>query len=307
MELVDLKVLLTIFKEGNITRAAAKMDYVQSNLSTRIRKLEAELGVQLFDRSPQGVVPTEKGLILCQYASDILHMVEEAVQSVQEPSYPYGPLAIGVVETMASSPLFIQALSEFQSKYPEVSLSLITGTSRQNYEKALGRELDGGFLSGEFDLSSMQIAYQVREEVFLLTAANGQEKGASADISNASWIVFPKGCPLRAATEEWLQSKGVGSSNMIEVSTLDTMLHCVRAGIGNTLLTESVIDAEDKRIEAHPVPESYRFMTTYLIARKERFSSKAFAAFADCLGVVSREATGQVHHKPLLTVQGSQV
>ncbi|MFC4102692.1 LysR family transcriptional regulator [Paenibacillus xanthanilyticus] len=282
MELTDLRVVLAIMKEGNITRAAEKLGYVQSNITTRVRKLEQELGVQLFTRNTKGVVPTEKGRIFSQYASSILHMVEDAALAVKEPDQPCGPLAIGVVETFASSAAFMSALTDFQSKYPEVALSLVTGTSPQNYAKVQNRELDGAFCTGEFDLSLMQVAYEIQEEVFLLQG--GQEPDASdPDVAKASWIVFPRGCPLRAAIEDWLQTKGVASINMIEVSTLDTMLNCVRSGIGYALLTESVVSADDQRLRAHTVPQQYRFVTTRLIARKEQFRSKAFSAFAKCL------------------------
>ncbi|WP_163853089.1 LysR family transcriptional regulator [Paenibacillus elgii] len=283
MELTDLRMVLAIMKEGSITGAAKKLDYVQSNVTARIRKLEAELGTQLFHRSLKGVVPTEKGLLFCQYASDILNMVEEAAVAVKEPDHPCGPLRIGVVETIASSAFFIHALSEFQRKYPEVSLSLINGTSSQNYEMVLDRRLDGAFLTGQYDISPLQVAYEIQEEVFLLASALRKEGFSPLEIANATWVVFPKGCPLRAANEDWLQDEGISSKNLIEVSTLDTMLNCVRAGIGYTFLTEAVVDTDDERLRIHTVPEPYRFLTTRLVSRKEQFRSKAFAAFADCV------------------------
>ncbi|MEW9700490.1 LysR family transcriptional regulator [Paenibacillus sp. SI8] len=281
MEITDLKVFMAVMEERSITRAAEKLDYVQSNITTRIRKIESELGVLLFHRNPKGVIPTEKGLLFHKYASDILAKVEEAVMAVREPDYPCGLLAIGIVETIASSAPFIQALSDFKSKYPEVSLSIITGTSPQNYEKVLNRQLDGAFFTGEFDLSTLQVAHELREEVFLLTASGGTQSLASPDVANASWVVFPKGCPLRASSEDWVRSEGAEPANMIEISTLETMLSCVRAGIGYTLLTKSAAALGDNRFHAYPVPERYQFATTRLVSRKEQFHSKAFAAFAN--------------------------
>ncbi|WP_199617701.1 LysR family transcriptional regulator [Paenibacillus alkalitolerans] len=279
MELSDLKMFLAIIEQGSITRAAEKLGYVQSNITMRIRKLESELGVQLFHRNVKGVAPTEKGLLFKKHVMDILNRVDEAVMDVKEPDYPCGPLSIGVVETMASSASFIRALSVFQTKYPKVELSLITGTSPQNYEKLLSRQLDGAFLTGEFDLSPMHVAHELREEVVLVTAAGSN----SPEVTNASWVVFPKGCPLRAAAEDWLRVNGVSSANVIEVSTLETLLNCVRAGIGCSMLTRPSVDENDDRVRVYPVPEKYRFATTRLVSRKEQFASKAFNAFAECI------------------------
>ncbi|GAA0852673.1 LysR family transcriptional regulator [Paenibacillus glucanolyticus] len=167
MELSDLKIFLAIMQEGSITRAAKKMDYVQSNLTLRVRKMEMEMGVQLFHRTPKGVLPTEKGLVFSQYAADILSKYEEAVTAIQESEHPSGPLAIGVVETVASTPPFIRALSNFQTRYPEVALSLVTGTSPLNYEKVLNRELDGAFFSGEFDLAPFQKSMDIHNKMHL--------------------------------------------------------------------------------------------------------------------------------------------
>ncbi|WP_308639596.1 LysR substrate-binding domain-containing protein [Paenibacillus silvisoli] len=221
----------------------------------------------------------------------LLHRVEEAIKSVQEPDFPSGPLTIDVVETVASTPSFIRALSDFQMKYSQVALSLVTGTSQQNYEKVLNRELDGAFFTGEFDLAPFKVAYEIREEVLLLTNADGH--ASPLELANVTWVVFPKRCPLRAASVDWLHRQGVHAANTIEVSNLDTMLNCVRAGIGYTILTESVIAEDDGRLRAHPVPERHRFVTTRLVTRKERLSSKAFEAFADCV----REAGKRKRHQ----------
>lgn len=283
MELTDLKVFLAIMESGSISRAAETLGYVQSNVTMRVHKLESELGIQLFNRYPKGVTPTKKGQIFSKYASDILFLAEEAIQAVREPDYPCGSLVIGVVETVSSTSQFMRALSEFQNKYPEVALSLVTGTSPQNYEKVLNRQLDGAFITGEFDLSALQVVYEILDEVVLLTDYDRKDLSEPPSIANKAWVVFPQGCPFRAASEDWLRSEGAPPANIIEISTLETMLNCVRAGLGYTLLPESTVNQEDERLCTYPVPERYRHATTRLVYRKGQFESKAFAAFADCI------------------------
>ncbi|OIB01537.1 transcriptional regulator [Paenibacillus sp. LC231] len=291
MDLTDLKTIAVIVEEGSVSGAAEKMGYVQSNVTARIRKLESELGVPLFDRHPKGVTPTERGLVLYRYAKEILDMAEEAVAAVKEPPYPCGPLVIGVVETMATSPSFIQSLSHFQRTYPEVALSLVSGTSPQHYEGMLSRRLDGAFITGDYDMSLLVSELEIREEVSLLASSEeSEDEGAfkAFELTGASWIVFPKGCPFRKSNEEWLSSEGIAAANMIEISTLETMLSCVRAKLGCALLPASAIPWSDAGLTAYPVPEEYRSATTRLLRRNESFRSKAFAAFAECV----REAGG---------------
>ncbi|GIO98275.1 HTH-type transcriptional regulator CzcR [Paenibacillus lautus] len=286
MDLTDLRVISVIVEEGSVSGAAEKMGYVQSNVTARIRKLESELGVPLFDRHPKGVTPTGKGLVLHRYAKAILCMTEEAVAAVKEPPYPSGPLVIGVVETMATSPSFIRALSDFQRIYPEVALSLVSGTSPQHHEGMFSRRLDGAFITDDYDMSRLESELEIREEVSLLVSSEeyGEEGALEAfGLSDASWIVFPKGCPFRKSNEEWLRSEGIAAANMIEISTLETMISCVRAKLGCALLPASAIPWSDPSLRAYPVPEEYRSATTRLLRRNESFRSKAFAAFAACV------------------------
>ncbi|QYR23156.1 LysR family transcriptional regulator [Paenibacillus sp. sptzw28] len=282
MELTDLKIVIVIMEEGSISRAAEKLGYVQSNVTARIRKLETELGIHLFSRHPKGVTPTEKGLTFSKYALEILRKTEEAVMAVKEPEYPCGPLAIGVVETIASSGPFIQALSKFQRQYPEVALSLVPGTSPQNYENVLSRQLDGAFFTGDFDTSALEVEVEIQDQVVLLTAAEN-ETSEYPSIEDAAWVVFPKGCPFRTAVEEWLRSRGASNTNIIEISTMETMLSCVRAGLGFALVPKSALAGDNELLRVYPVPEPYQYATTRLVRRNEQFRSKAFAAFAECV------------------------
>ncbi|MBJ9990566.1 LysR substrate-binding domain-containing protein [Paenibacillus sp. S28] len=144
----------------------------------------------------------------------------------------------------------------------------------------VNRELDGAFCIGEYDLSHMQVGYELQEQVVLLTNVQAQEAPALTDLANAARLVFPVGCQIRAVNEDWLLSEGVTLLNKIEVNTIHTMLNCVRDGIGYAMVTHSVVAPDDDRIRVHPVPELYRFVTTRLIARKEPFRNKTFAAFA---------------------------
>jgi DNA-binding transcriptional LysR family regulator len=118
--MTDLKVFISVAEEGGISRAAKKLDYVQSNVTARIRKLESEIGADLFHRHPKGVRLTEKGAQFRDDALTILSLADEAIKAVQEKTYPSGPLVIGVVETVTCGN-FMNALSDFQTRYPEVS------------------------------------------------------------------------------------------------------------------------------------------------------------------------------------------
>jgi LysR family transcriptional regulator, cell division regulator len=288
VELTDLKIFIKIAEEGSISRAAERLDYVQSNVTARIRKLEYELCVPLFHRHPKGVTLTEKGAALREYAHKILTLTDEAVQAVQEPDYPAGPLAIGVVETVTCGN-FMHALSEFQTEHPRVSLSLSTGHSQQLLSKVFNHELDGAFVTGPIQSSQLIFDYTVQDEVVLLTHTPGDTfpdhtaGDQYPDLSTTKWAVSPHGCPFRSILEEWLKSEGIALTNLIEISSLETLLSCVKSGLAATLLPASVLTGSYKELGVYPIPERFRFTQTSLIRRHDRFCSKAFTAFVDMI------------------------
>nr|WP_148930630.1 LysR family transcriptional regulator [Paenibacillus methanolicus] len=276
MELTDLKVFVAIIEEGNISNAAKRLDYVQSNVTARIRKLEDELGTSLFHRHPKGVTLTEKGALFSEYAHTILNLSAEAVKMVQETPYPSGPLAIGVVDTVTCLN-FMNTLAEYQQRYPDVSLSIWTGNSPELLAKVLNHQLDGAFVFGDVQ-SPHLIADQIqREEIKLITRQHHDEY---PDLANTKWAVSPNQCPFRQILEEWLRSEGISLVNTIEISSLETIVSSVRSGLAATLLPASVLTGEYADFGIYSIPQKFRYSQTSLVRRKDRYASKAFTAFA---------------------------
>ena len=87
MDSNDLKIFRAVAAEGNITKAAQALGYVQSNVTARIQHLEAEIGAPLFYRQ-RGMVLTVDGEKLLPYAEQILHLFEEAVKVISKSSEP---------------------------------------------------------------------------------------------------------------------------------------------------------------------------------------------------------------------------
>ncbi|SDO40003.1 DNA-binding transcriptional regulator, LysR family [Paenibacillus sp. yr247] len=276
MELSDLYIFTAAYEEENLSRAAERLGYVQSNVTTRLRKLEEELGVSLFQRHPRGVVPTEKGQIFYEQVYDITKRLEEVISRVRSTSYPSGPLLIGIVETFATG-RFMTKLADFQSRYPDVELTLRTGSSQELTARVLKRELDCAFITGEAASKKLAYDFEHPEEIRLVTNSSKFPD----DLAKQTWVVFPKGCLYRSITEQWLKSEGLTAPKYLEIGTLETLLNCVDSGFGNSLLPLSVISNTRLPLSSHPLPEQYKYTKTSFIRHKDRFVSKALNAFLE--------------------------
>ncbi|MFS0726980.1 LysR family transcriptional regulator [Paenibacillus sp. 1P07SE] len=277
MELTDLRIFLSIAEQGTISRAAEQLGYVQSNVTARLRKLEEELGTSLFRRLPKGVELTERGNAFREYAVQIVRLAEDAVDAVREPDMPGGNLRIGVVETVTCGN-FMGILSAFQQQYPQVALSLVTGQSPELLEQVLDYRLDGAFLSGDPASAGLSVEYEQQDELKWLSQS---EAGRTLELSGLTWAVSPRGCPYRAVLEKWLHSEGVEIRQLIEVSSLETLLSCVRSGLASTLLPASVLQGGYESLRAVSIPEGYRHAAVRLVRRECRFAPAAFRAFAE--------------------------
>ena len=101
MELSDLHVFRTVVEAGGITRAAEKLNRVQSNVTTRIQQLEEQLGVALFIREGKRLHLSPAGKVMLDYAERLLDLAREARESVHD-AKPRGLLRFSAPESTAS-------------------------------------------------------------------------------------------------------------------------------------------------------------------------------------------------------------
>ncbi|RKL64852.1 LysR family transcriptional regulator [Salipaludibacillus neizhouensis] len=276
MELTDLKIFLTVADERNVSKSAVILGYVQSNITNRIKKLETELGSPLFYRHPKGVTLTDKGEIFYDHAASIMKRAEEAIAAVQESEDFSGTLSIGMVETLASHK-FMSILSDFQQNYANVSLSLNTGTSPKLLEQVQKYQLDAAFVTGEVKATNVSVEYTIEDIVSVITSKSKQEEDYSRN-----WVVFPEGCPFRKTLNQWMERRGMKPINFIEVTTLDTLLNCVKSGLASAVLPMSVISEDQKNEYSMTLlPVEHRYMNTHLVRPKDLSMNKVLSSFIE--------------------------
>ena len=84
MDLSDLHIFRSVVEAGGVTRAAEKLNRVQSNVTTRVRQLESELGVDLFVREGKRLLVSPAGKLLLDYAERLIDLAREAREAVHD-------------------------------------------------------------------------------------------------------------------------------------------------------------------------------------------------------------------------------
>lgn len=151
MTFTQLEYIVAIDNCRHFAKAANQCFITQPTLSMQVQKLEEELGLKIFDRARQPVVPTEAGAAIIEQARKILgekSMIEEIVQ--QKKGIITGLLKVGIIPTLAPYllPLFIQ---KFIRKYPLVKLSVTELTTELIITKLKEGKIDVGILVTPLD------------------------------------------------------------------------------------------------------------------------------------------------------------
>ena len=174
MNIQHLQYVLAVDTHRHFAKAAEKCFVTQPTLSMMIRKLEDELGVKIFDRSKQPVVPTEAGEKVIAQAKMILQEVNRMEVIISELKGEIkGELKLGIIPTVAPYllPLF---LNSFLKKYPRLKIKITELTTRQIIERLRSHHLDAGILATPLNNDSLSEQPLYYEQ--FVVYASGDEK-----------------------------------------------------------------------------------------------------------------------------------
>ena len=265
MNFTDLQVFKAVVEEGGVIKAARKLHRVPSNVTTRIRQLEATVGMPLFHRDRQRLHLSPSGEVLLGYAEQLIRLSDEA-RHVVSGAAPQGVLKLGALESTTASRL-PAVLAEFHRRYPDVRLELTTGTNDQLVAAVTERRLDAAFIAEPPgpDLAHMPV---FRERLVVISSPEHPPVTRPRDAAGESVITFPSGCAYRRALQRWLGRESLASLRVFELGSYHAIVACVAAGAGIALMPEAVLDAMPQvRVRRHPIPKAQGDIVTPLVWR----------------------------------------
>lgn len=267
LDINGLRIFLAVAENGSVSRAAEALNYVQSNVTARLRNLEDDLGSQLFYRKSRGMGLTPAGEKLLAYARRILLLTEEVRSAVGTSDEPNGKLTIGSIETAAAFRL-PPYLTDYHDRYPEVEITLQTGTTGELRQMILDYKLEGAFVGGAFNHPGI-----VQEEIFCEEMVLVTRKGYAGlgDPRVSAMISFREGCSYQQQLDDWLAELERPPLKNMQFGSLEAILGCVSAGLGATFMPKTVMAHEryNKGLEFHTVPERFSRISTMFVRRSD--------------------------------------
>ena len=281
MELRQLEYFQMASRLRNITRAAKRLRVSQPNITVAIKKLEAELGIQLFDRSQKQLSLTPEGAVFLNRVDTALRCLNDALIEVNDfKQLQKGVIKIGIPPMMGAF-LFPKIFSGFQTGHPALDVLLFEEGSISIREMLDRDELDFGIIITSNAESSLNILPMTRSQLVVCVPASSplakEEKITNAEIAKSSLIVMKQGSYLRQIVQERLHSINLTPNIVLESGQITTIKGLVAHGVGIAFLLDFIVkDTPD--LCAIPLEEPI-FVDIGLAWKRDRYVSKAAQAF----------------------------
>mgnify|MGYP002379829831 FL=1 len=248
MTLTDLRYLVALAHERHFGRAAEKCHVSQPTLSVAVKKVEEELGIQLFERSASEVKITETGRRIVAQAERVLMeagQIQEIAAAGKDPLA--GPLRVGVIYTIGPYllPRLIPRVHQLAPKMPLIIQENFTARLAEALKRG---ELDVIIISLPFDEAGI-VAQPVYDEPFRVLMPADHPWNAEREIdpqhlADDQLLLLGAGNCFRDQVLEVCPScRNIGGlQRTLEGSSLETIRHMVATGLGVTVLPSSAAD-----------------------------------------------------------------
>ncbi len=287
MELRQLRYLVTLDEERHFTRAAERAHIAQPALSQQIKRLEAEVGLPLVERTTRHVALTDAGAALVARARRILAELDaglaelEALRGVEA-----GHVSVGAMHTMGPIDVSL-ALAIFQSRHPGVELTVREQSSEELAEMLRVDELDLAFLSVTERIESHGLGLHllVSEELAAILPLNHRlgkrRRLRMAELAGESFISFREGARLRELLEAAGREAGFEPHVTLESNESQRIRRLVARGMGVAILPLSDATAPGAEVAVAALIEPALRRDITLAWREGRRLAPAAAEFLE--------------------------
>ena len=298
MELSQLEVFLAVARERRFSRAADKLFRTQSAVSQTIRKLEDELGENLFDRSSREGVLTDAGKVLYEYAEKLINLRSEATESLSElRELQKGKLVIAANEFTVL--YLLPVLAEFRRLHPMIRITVERALGSHIPDDVLSYKAEFGVLSYEPQEDSLHSVVVFLDELVFVVPPKHPLASASQisirQLGAESFVAHIVNSPYREKVIQLFEAQKTPLHMDLELPTLQAIKQYVAMGSGVALIPEISVENEIARGELVriPVRELQLKRKLRLIYRKDANLSHAARAFLKVAEAVAVERKGR--------------
>ncbi len=253
MEFRQLQHFVAVAEEMSFTRAATRVNIVQSALSASIRALEGELDTKLFMRSTRQMRLTNVGRVFLEKARNVLETVRDARQTVAAmQGLECGTLGIGTVQSLPAFLDLPALLARFHASHQGIEVRLAQGSSAQLLEKIKSGRLDLAFLPLCEVPAGIATTMIACEALVIACAPDhplaGRNNVPFSALKDEPFVDFEPDWGTRRLVDRSFAEAAIERHIAFEVSDLDTLLELVAHGLGIAIVPEAIAEAQGGKL-----------------------------------------------------------
>jgi DNA-binding transcriptional LysR family regulator len=289
MELRHLRTIAAVARHGSFTKAAEELYLAQSAISQQIRRLEQELGVEVFRRTSRSVELTAEGRVILGYAQRVLAEVDGLHSELEElTGLLRGQLRIGGVYPTGPYDLF-GMLADFRAEHPGVAIHMVEDTQDGVLEALRADELDCAFTALNPDALGNEFAATLLwEEEIVVALPHGHPLSARKqvtfdELATEDLIAYRENSALRRRLERAMADRGLEPRNAFICTEMGAVRGLASKGLGVAVIPRSVADQPGPPIELRPIgPErlTWPIALVWRASRRQTPAGKAFLKVA---------------------------
>jgi DNA-binding transcriptional LysR family regulator len=244
MEIRQLEALVSIAEHGTFSRAAEELGTVQSNVSHRVARLEADLGTELVDRATGRL--TESGRVVVERARRILVELRAIASDVSELNADVsGAVTLGMIGTAGRwiVPLLLEHLRE---RYAKVTLRISEGTNSALEPRLVNGQLDLAVLAWPVQAEELTEVDLFTEDLVVIAARDhplAQMPGPLpfSALTQHELLLPMRGTPIRREIDEAARQAGLELNALVELDGLRTIASMTFDGYGPSILPATML------------------------------------------------------------------
>ncbi|MDF2670023.1 MAG: yofA [Paenibacillus sp.] len=279
-----IKTFIAVLEERSFSRAAEKLGYVQSTITSQIQQLEQVSGKKLFHRLPRGVEATEAGIEMSTYAYQFLRLGESLEEAMSKAEQPGGILHLFALESFCVSRMS-GFLSRFLKQNPAVQLRLTTGFLADAVEHVTRHRMDLAIVAQDPKHDELIFTPLIEERLVFIASCEMSEQVAEQgfEVLEATQVIhFSQRCMYYVRAQEVLRSIGLKPMEHMEFPSVELVKQTVKLGMGIALIPEVNVRAELAEGSLHLLPFPGEIKLTHgIIQHKERELRRAARLFKD--------------------------
>jgi DNA-binding transcriptional LysR family regulator len=242
MELKQLRNFVKIVEEGNITRAAQKLNIAQPPLSTQMHQLETELNCVLFQRGARNIILTDAGSMLYEKAKTILSLSDQIPEEINGIETAASVLHLGII-TSVSTYLPDIILPSFVKQHPNFKYNIYEKNTYQLIEAVFSNIIDLAIVRTPFQNTGLtcypiqkDLMYTVGKKQFFRDVSS--EAIEFTDLGNTPLIIYRR---WEDILRKHCMSCGIQPQFQCICDDARTTLHWAEAGLGIGIVPESIV------------------------------------------------------------------